>query len=137
MFTIPEQFSAATKANFESQMAILTALTNKTLEGVEKVVDLNMTAVKASWEESAAKAQQLLCAKDTQEFFSLSTAQVQPNAEKALAYGRHLANIAVSTQAEFTKAAEAQIAETSRTMINLMEEITQSAPAGSKTSLHS
>src|SRR5438309_1610889 len=103
MFSIPEQFSAATKANFEAQLALITALTNKTFEGVEKLVDLNINVAKASLEESTVVAKQLIAAKDAQEFFALSAAHIQPNAEKAIAYGRHVASIASSTQAEFTK----------------------------------
>ncbi len=132
MFSIPEQFSNATKANFEAQFAIFSALTSKAFEGVEKFVDLNLTAAKASLEESAITPKQLLSAKDPQEFFSLASAQAQPNAEKTLAYGRHLANIAQSTTAEFSKAAETQIAETNRKVISLVEEVSKNAPAGSE-----
>eukprot|EP01030_Chromulinospumella_sphaerica_P023131 gene23131-23142_t len=132
MFSIPEQFSNATKANFESQFAIFSALTNKAFEGVEKFVDLNLNAAKASLEESSATAKQLLAAKDPQEFFSLATAQAQPAAEKTLAYGRHLASIASSTGAEFSKAAETQIAETNRKVISLVDEVSKNAPAGTE-----
>ena len=132
MFSIPEQFSNATKANFEAQFAIFSALTNKAFEGVEKFVDLNLTAAKASLEESSIATKQLLSAKDPQEFFSLASAQAQPTAEKTIAYGRHLANIAQSTSAEFSKAAETQIAETNRKVISLVEEVTKNAPAGSE-----
>ncbi|CAN5210407.1 phasin family protein [soil metagenome] len=132
MFAIPEQFSVATKTNFDAQLAMITALTNKAFEGVEKIVDLNMTAVKSTLEESSAAAQQLLSAKDPQEFFSLSAAKAQPSAEKALAYGRHLASIATATQAEFTKAAESQIAETSRKIVALVDDVSKNAPAGSE-----
>jgi phasin family protein len=133
--TFPEQFSAATKANFEAQIAFLTAFTNKTFESVEKIIDLNMNVAKASLEESTATAKQILSAKDPQEFFSLTAAQAQPSAEKAIAYGRHLANIASSAQAEFTKAAEDQIAETNRKVIALVEEVTKNAPAGSESAV--
>jgi phasin family protein len=133
--TFPEQFSAATKANFEAQIAMLTALTNKTFESVEKIIDLNMNVAKASLEESTATAKQILSAKDPQEFFSLTAAQAQPSAEKAIAYGRHLANIASSAQAEFTKAAEEQIAETNRKVVALVEEVTKNAPAGSESAV--
>ncbi len=132
MFAIPEQFSNATKANFESQFAIFNTLTSKAFEGVEKLVELNMTAVKASIEESSTAARQLLAAKDAQEFFTLSAAQAQPTAEKAISYGRQLASIAAGTQAEFSKAAEVQIAETNRKVINLVDEVTKNAPAGSE-----
>lgn len=132
MFSIPEQFSAATKANFETQLAVMTALTNKAFESVEKLVDLNINAARTSLEESTAATQKILSAKDPQEFFSLTSAHAQPNTEKALAYGRHLANIASSTQAEFTKALEAQINETNRKVVSLVDEVTKNAPAGSE-----
>lgn len=132
MFAIPEQFSAASKANFEAQLALLSSLTSKTFESVEKVLELNLDVAKSSLEESSAAARQLLSAKDPQEWMSLAAAQAQPNAEKALAYGRNLASIASGVQAELNKAAEAQIAETSRKMLELVEEVTKNAPAGSE-----
>ena len=132
MFSSPEQFSAATKANFESQLALITALTNKAFESVEKLIDLNLTVAKTSIEESTATAKQLLAAKDPQEFFSLASAQAQPTAEKAVAYGRHVASIASSAQAEFSKAAESQIAEANRKVVEIIEEATKNAPAGSE-----
>jgi phasin family protein len=132
MFAFPEQFSAASKANLEAQLAMMTELSNKAFEGVEKVIDLNLNVAKSSLEESAATAKQFLAAKDAQEWLSLAAAQAQPNAEKALAYGRHLANIASGVQAEFTKAAETQIAESSRKVLELVEELSKNAPAGSE-----
>ncbi len=132
MFSIPEQFSTATKTNLEAQFAAFSALTGKAFEGVEKLIDLNLTATKASMEEASAAAKQMLSAKDPQEFFALSAAQAQPNAEKAAAYGRQLAAIASSAQAEFTKTAEAQIADTNKKVISLVEEVSKNAPAGSE-----
>jgi len=132
MFAIPEQVSTATRANLEAQLSVFTALTGKTLEGFEKVVDLNMTVVRATLDESATAARQLLAAKDPQEFFALTAAQVQPTAQKAVAYGRHLANIASATQAEFTRAADEQITETNRKVVALIDEVSKSAPAGSE-----
>ncbi|GAC1411143.1 MAG: phasin family protein [Burkholderiaceae bacterium] len=132
MFPLPEEFSEATKSHFEAQLAMITALTNKAFESVEKIVDLNMNVVKASLEESTVAAKQLMSAKDPQEFMALSSAQGQPGAEKALAYGRHLATIASATQAEFTRTAEAQIAETNRKVLALVDEVSKNAPAGSE-----
>ncbi|MGH8807667.1 MAG: TIGR01841 family phasin [Noviherbaspirillum sp.] len=132
MFTIPEQFSTVAKANIEAQLAIFTALTSKAFESMEKVVDLNLNVAKASLEDSSIAAKQLLSAKDPQEFFSLTAAQAQPTAAKAIAYGRHLAGIASSAQAEFTRAAEEQFAETSRKVSALVEDVSKNAPAGSE-----
>jgi len=128
----PEQFIASTKANLEAQFASLTSLNKKAFEGLEQLFALNVNAAKASLEEGTAAAKQLLNAKDPQEFFSLTAAQAQPSAEKALAYGRHLASITTATQQEFTKAVEAHIAETNTKVISLIDEVTKNAPAGSE-----
>ncbi|MFP5392738.1 MAG: TIGR01841 family phasin [Gammaproteobacteria bacterium] len=132
MFAIPEQFSNATKANLESQFAIFSTLTSKAFEGIERLAELNITAAKATLEDSSAAAKQLLNAKDAQEFFSLTAAQAQPTTEKAISYGRQLASIAAGTQAEFSKAAEEQIAETNRKVVSLVDEVTKNAPAGTE-----
>jgi phasin family protein len=135
MFSIPEQFSVTTKSSFETQLALLSALAGKTFEGVEKIIDLNLNVAKTSLEETNAAAKQLLAAKDPQEWLSLTAANAQPHAEKALAYGRHLATIATDVQAEFTRAAETQISETSRKVLELVEQVTKNAPAGSENAI--
>jgi phasin family protein len=132
MFPINEQFVNAAKSNFENQLAIFTTLTSKTFESLEKIADLNLNAAKASLEDSAVTARQLISAKDPQEFFSLTAAQAQPTAAKAIAYGRHLAGIATSAQSEFTRATEEHIAETGRKVSALVEDVSKNAPAGSE-----
>jgi phasin family protein len=133
MFAFPEQISNATKANLEAQFALFSTLTSKTFEGIEKLVDLNINTTKAALENSTANARQLLAAKDAQEFFALSASQAQPSAEKAVSYGRQVAAIAADTGAEFTRAAESQLAEVNRKVISLVDEVTKNAPAGSET----
>ena len=132
MSSFQEQFSAATKANFENQIALLTALTGKAFESVEKVIELNMNVAKAALEEGTSNARQLLTAKDPQEFLALSASQVQPSAEKATSYGREVLTIVSGLQAEVSKAAESQIGEHSRKFASLVDEVSKTAPAGSE-----
>ncbi|HEY4541999.1 MAG TPA: TIGR01841 family phasin [Noviherbaspirillum sp.] len=132
MFAIPEQLSGATRTNLEAQLAVFTALTGKVFQSFEQVAELNINAAKAGLEDSAAAARQLLAAKDPQEAVNLAVAQAQPNAAKALAYGRQLAGIAANAQAEFTRTAEEQIAEPSRKLAELVDDVTKNAPAGSE-----
>lgn len=132
MTTYTEQFSAAAKANAEAQIALFNQLASKTFEGVEKLVDLNLKAAKSSLEETQAAAQKLFSAKDPQEFFTLTSSHAQPTLEKSVAYSRHLSGIFSSTQAELTKAAEAQIAEVNRKVVALIDEAAKNAPAGSE-----
>lgn len=135
MFSFQEQLSAAAKAHFEGQLALLNTLTAKAFEGVEKVIELNLNAAKVSLEESSDATKQLLSAKDPQEFLTISAAQAKPNVDKAAAYGRHLAGIASGTQAEIGRAAEAQVAETSRRINAMLDEVGKNAPAGSENAI--
>jgi phasin family protein len=132
MFPTPEQFSAATKANAEAQLALLSSLASKTFESFGKIADLNLAAAKSSLEESKSAAQHLFAARDPQEWMSLSAAYAQPAADKAQAYVRHLAGIASDMQAEFSKAAESQITESSRKMVELVDELAKNAPPGAE-----
>ncbi len=132
MFPIQNQLSVATRTTIDNQLATLIALTNKAFEGIEKLFDLNVNLMRASLQESTVINKQLLAAEGPQEFFSLIAAQAQPNTQKALFYGRHLANIATSTQAEFAKTAEEQFLEGNRKVNQLIDDVAKNAPPGSE-----
>src|SRR5690606_41981880 len=53
----------------------------------------------------------ILSVKDAQELVALQAALLQPTAEKAAAYSRHLYDIAAATSAEVNKVAEETAAE--------------------------
>jgi len=129
MSTLPEQFSAVTKANLDAQLAVLSTFTNKAIEGIEKVVELNSAVAKTSFEELNAAIKQ---AKDPQDFFSLTAAQAQQTTDKALEYTRLLASIFSGVQAELTKTTEAHVADTNRKVVALVEEASKNAPAGTE-----
>jgi phasin family protein len=131
MFPMNEQFVNAARTNLEAQLSIVTELSTKAIESIQKMVDLNLDTAKASAEDSATAARQLLAAKDPQELLSLTVTQAQPAAAKAIAYNLHLAAIAAATQAEIARAAEEQIAETDRKVSALVDEVSKRAPAGS------
>lgn len=127
----PEQLAAANKANLET----LFGLTTKAFEGVEKLIELNMQVVKASFAENIDTAQKVLSIKDPQELVAVQAALIQPAAEKALAYTRHLYEIASDTSAEFNRVAESQIADGSQRVQALVENIARNAPAGSESAV--
>jgi len=127
MLTV-EQVIASHKANIET----LFGLTNKAFEGVEKIVELNLTASKAALAEAATHTQTMLSVKDAQELLALQSGLLQPLAEKTAAYSRHLYDIATSTGAEFTKNAEAQAADAQKKFTGLVDSAAKNAPAGSE-----
>jgi phasin family protein len=127
-----EQFSAATKAQFDAQLAYFTTLAGKGFDSLEKFVDLNLTTAKTAFEESTVSVQALLAAKDAQQMLTLAGALVQPTAEKMLAYSRHVSTITAGFQQEVSQIAESQLTETTRKVSALVDEVGKNAPAGSE-----
>lgn len=126
-----DQILAAQKANLET----LFGLTTKAFEGVEKLVELNVTASKAALTEAQNTAQAALSVKDAQELLTLQASLFQPLAEKTAAYSRHLYDIAQGTSAEFTKAFEAKATEAQQAFVGLVDSASKNAPAGSETAV--
>jgi len=126
-----DQILAAQKANLET----LFGLTTKAFEGVEKLVELNVTASKAAMSEAASTTQAVLSVKDAQELLALQASLFQPLAEKTAAYSRHLYDIAQGTSAEFGKAFEAKAAEAQQNFVGLVDSAAKNAPAGSETAV--
>jgi phasin family protein len=123
-----EQVIAAHKANVET----LFGLTNKAFEGVEKLVELNLQVAKTALGEAAETTKAALSVKDAQELMSLQTSLLQPAAEKAAAYSRHLYDIAAATNAEVAKVAEDTAADTQKKFTALVDTAIKNAPAGSE-----
>ena len=123
-----EQIVAAQKANIET----LFGLTNKAFEGVEKLVELNMQVAKASLSEVAEGVNAALSVKDAQELIALQASLLQPAAEKAAAYSRHVYDIAASTNADIGKLVEAQSADVQAKYMSVVDAAAKNAPAGSE-----
>lgn len=130
MLTV-EQVLASQKANVET----LLGLTSKAFEGMERIVELNMTASKAALAETNETAKAFLSAKDAQELLALQSSLMQPLAEKTAAYSRHLYDIATGSSAEFSKAFEAQTAEAQQKFMGLVDNVAKNAPAGSESAV--
>ncbi|MFZ9467771.1 MAG: phasin family protein [Limnohabitans sp.] len=127
MLTV-DQIAASQKAQFD----VLFGLTDKAFQGVEKIIELNLAASKAALNESAQHAHALLSVKDAQELVALQTAAVQPLAEKAAAYSRHVYDITTATSAEFTKAFEQQASQAQQAVVGYVDSASKNAPAGTE-----
>ena len=122
-----EQFAATQQANLN----VAAGLSQSAFAGFERLVELNMAAGKAAVGESFANMQALMGAKSPQDLMAVQAALVHPAFEKSVSYGRHLADIANSTSAVFTKAAEGKMAESEQAVKSLIENSLKNAPAGS------
>jgi phasin family protein len=123
-----EQMIAANKANVETFFG----LGYKAFEGVEKLVELNLQATKSAFGEVADSTKAILSVKDAQELVALQASLLQPSAEKAAAYGRHVYDIAAATNAEVTRVAEAQFADIQKKFMAAVDSAVKNAPAGTE-----
>ncbi len=123
-----EQVLSAHKANVET----LFGLTGKAFEGIEKLVELNLQVAKAALGEVAETTKAALSVKDAQELLALQAGLLQPAAEKAAAYSRHLYDIASATNAEVTKVVEATASESQKKFMSVVDTAVKNAPAGTE-----
>ena len=70
--------------------------------------------------------------KDAQELMTLQASLLQPAADKAAAYSRHVYDIAAATSAEVTKVAEAKAADAQAQFLSVVDGAMKNAPAGSE-----
>lgn len=124
----PEQMMAAQKANLET----LIGLTHKAFEGVEKLVELNLQVARSALSDSADTTKAVLSAKDAQQLLALQAELLAPVAQKAAAYQHNLYQIATATNAEWIKAAEAQMAAAQQNLHQMIDTAGKSAPAGTE-----
>ena len=122
-----EQFAAANKAAVDSLLSVA----NTALASAERIANLNLETARAAFEDSAANTKALLGAKDVQEAITIQASLAQPNIDKAVAYGRSVAEISTQTQEELAKLVEAQFGDFQKSMANMVEQAAKSAPAGS------
>lgn len=128
MVTTPAQFAELQKG----QLDAVYALSHTFFDATEKMVDLNLAAVKAVMEEAAEKTQALLGVKDVQELLALTGGLAQPTVEKLVSYTRNVYSITSGAGAEVSRIIETQIADGNKKVADLIEFATKNAPAGSE-----
>jgi phasin family protein len=127
MYTTPEQFAGANKANVETLLTIA----NTAFASAERLAALNLNTARTLLEDSVNTAKTLLAAKDVQELVGMQTALAQPAFEKAVAYSRSIYEIATQTQDEFSKIFDSQFVEINKNVTSALDKAAKSAPAGS------
>jgi phasin family protein len=124
----PEQVGTAQQTN----CAGLVDLTNKVVEGVEKLTELNFRMIKTTMAKTQESTQKALSVEGPQELLGLQASLAASMAEKMQSYSRQVWDIVSATQAEFARIAQTQYkAYTDRTQ-TLFEDVAKRAPAGSE-----
>lgn len=131
MSAIPQNVFATQKATLDNLLAVQGAFFN----GFEKLVDLNLKVMKATLEETAQKSQEAIEVKDAQEAAAFTSSLVQPNAEKTLAYSKHVYDIFSSLQGDLSRLTEARIEQAQAQVSDAIDQFAKTAPTGSESAV--
>ncbi|CAG9187026.1 TIGR01841 family phasin [Cupriavidus pinatubonensis] len=126
-----EQMQSLQSAGIE----ILGGLADKGFASAQKLIELNLRAMKSSLGDAQEATRKALAARDVAELLALHNGLFQSAIEKALAYQRELFEIAVATQGDFAKVADAQFEESKRRMQEVIDSAGKNSPAGSEVAL--
>jgi phasin family protein len=126
-----EEITATQKASMDISLELL----NTALEGVRKLVELNLQAVKSSLADSQYHLRETLSSRDPQELVALHARQIQPTADKIQSYSRHVFGILAATQANVAKVTETQYEAHTRQVQTLVNNLRQTTPVGSEAAL--
>ena len=123
-----EQHVATQKAGVDTSFAIL----NKALEGIDRLTELNVQAVKSILAENQEFFIKVLSAENPQETFSQQSILAQPVAERVQSYWHHVYEILSSTRAEFSALAETQYKQLQTDTRSFIDGLTKNAPPESE-----
>jgi phasin family protein len=103
------------------------------LQGTERLIEVQLKAVKTAFADSVEQAKALADIKDPQELTQLKGGFTQPVIlEKTTSYVKSIYDVASATQTEFSKLAEEQITEFNKNAVVAFDTLMKSAPAGSE-----
>ncbi|MEJ7806202.1 MAG: phasin family protein [Telluria sp.] len=110
MSTLPEQISAASKSQVETQMHFFQNVAAKALESTQKILAFNLAVSRASIEKSSAAMADLFGAKDPRDLFAL-TKRAQESIDGLMAYNRELVAIATGASTALVQEAVEVVAD--------------------------
>ncbi|WP_240745876.1 MULTISPECIES: TIGR01841 family phasin [Cupriavidus] len=125
-FFTSDQFAAVHKNNLTN----LAKLSNSTLEGIQKLTELNLQAAKAAMAEGQVILQAVSANQDPG--LSVQGNVPQSAADKAIEYARHVCEIASQAQADLARAVEEQYEQQQRNVQAFVDAFVKNAPAGSE-----
>ena len=110
----------------------MTTAAARTLEGFQKLAQLNLETARASMEASGEQIRELLAARDIKTLTELVTSYSKPRPDAFKAYAQAVYAISRETGTELAEIIEQQVAESQRQLYSTVEDIASKAPVGSE-----
>jgi len=104
----------------------------KTLEGWQKLAELNLQTARASLEQSSEQINALLAARDTKALADLVTSLARPPQDQFSAYAKAVYAIYRDANQDLASLLDKQVAASNRQLAESVETLARTAPAGSE-----
>jgi phasin family protein len=119
----------ALRSNLESQVNLMTELTQKTYDSVRKISELNMHLAQQLIEDTVNMSRSMMQCSDPFQMTSTAMNQIQPAAEHVRTWQQQLMGVLNGAQAEFTRSAESRMSEATRNASAMADEMVRHAAA--------
>jgi len=118
----------------QSAIVSFSDIADRTLDGLQRMTQLNVQTVKTTLAEQQAIADEVLSAQSLDWVLTLPSAQSQAALNKALAYWGHASNIAIETVADNVGCGWSSLNDYSRWAVALLDDASELARTGAYTS---
>lgn len=135
MFSSTDLYSSASKSYLESQLALITALTEITYKGTAQFLELELQATKGTMAETALASKKLSDVKNVHEWVEFVTAFSQINAIRSLEFTRHAAKIGAQTLHAWQEVIDKELQHNSKKVKELVEDAAKHAPGSTPQSV--
>src|SRR4051794_38622268 len=102
----PYSNNPAVRGQLQSQVNIMTEMTQRTYESMRKVSELNMQLARQLIEDSLAISRSMMSCTDPFQMTSAAMNQMQPATEHLRTYQQQLMNLLAGAQADFTRSTQ-------------------------------
>jgi phasin family protein len=123
----PFATNPALRGNLETQVNVLTELTQKTYDAIRKVSELNLHLAQQMMEDSMNMCRSMMSCSDPFQMTSAAMNQLQPAAEHLRSYQQQLMGLLAGVQTDFTRSAETGISEASRSASVMADQMVRHA----------
>jgi len=127
MQAIVEQITAAHQASLESTMNLV----NSSLDRLERLARLNLSAARTNFEDSVINFKTVLCARNMEELTDLQSSIDQPAMEKLIAYANAVFEIVAEAREETSRLLAGKLAASGKHIATTFDSVAKNCPVGS------
>lgn len=128
MYQLAEQMVKLQKSN----LAAALRLAGIASESTERLLEVQLKAIRSTFSEGVQQAKVLAEAKDLNEFAQVRNALAQPALDNGASYVKDLCDVAVATQSDISKLVEEQVSQFNRQVVTGLHQIVTAVPTDSE-----